>query len=331
MWDGLGKQVKRQVIDAVAEGKFTVNLTVHVAIVGAMRARTPKKVPYGPRAAAATVTPYDKKEPAAADAFFYVILAKDAAEKVSMESTIETWRQLYTKANGENEFELDVILALDDTRDYKTIKGSSNAYYYVGRGDQKLYIKYCRRACGCEPCWIRDPERQLGAGCECPKMRGKWMKGNIVRDGGSGGAAETRADKSKTLEWIQSWKTGTYLAFRRVGNTVPTLDEMTVRSYNLSYVCGKAEKATEEMEEDGDHERVRTGQWFVLVQDLEVVNENNQTWKKVSGTKRTRCNVGIFHEVSDIKMITRRKGVLAIDIENHSELTSHWAASLNDD
>ena len=62
-----------------------------------------------------------------------------------------------------------------------------------------------------------------------------------------------------------------------------------------------------------------------------MVNENKQTWKKVSGTKKTRCKVDIFHEVSDIKMNKKRNDILSIDIENHSELTSHWAASLNDD
>ena len=64
VWDGLGKQIKRQITDAVAEVKFVVNFTIEAAIVGAMRARTPKKAPYGPRGEEKTTTPIDEKKKA---------------------------------------------------------------------------------------------------------------------------------------------------------------------------------------------------------------------------------------------------------------------------
>ena len=64
VWDGLGKQIKRQITDAIAEGKFVISFTVEAAIVGAMRARTPKLAPYGRRGEEKTTTPIDKKKKA---------------------------------------------------------------------------------------------------------------------------------------------------------------------------------------------------------------------------------------------------------------------------
>ena len=79
------------------------------------------------------------------------------------------------------------------------------------------------------------------------------------------------------------------------------------------------------------HERIRKGQWYVKVQDMEVVNENNQTWKRIEGQRKERCRAAIFHHVDDIKMHKQRKGVLKVDFGSHCALQTHYAQWLNDD
>ena len=103
----------------------------------------------------------------------------------------------------------------------------------------------------------------------------------------------------------------TFLAIRRIGPAA-TKKEMEVRSYSMTYVCGPAKQASKHMPEDQakGHERIRKGQWYVKVQDMEVVNENNQTWKRIEGQRKERCRAAIFHHVDDIKMHKQRKGVL---------------------
>ena len=123
----------------------------------------------------------------------YRLLAKDTAEVQSAKETIRLWKAKYP----DRPFDLEVLLAVDDTRDYKTIGGSSKHFHFSGRGDQKYEIDYCRRACGCQPCWDRPFNQPMGHGCECPEMRGQWKKG-VIQPEAVGAAAEKRSDKKKS-------------------------------------------------------------------------------------------------------------------------------------
>jgi len=263
----------------------------------------------------------------AADEYKYVFLAKDTTEQQSALATIALWKTKYP----DQPFDLDVLLATMDTRDWKTILGSSKHFQFAARGEQKKWLDYCCRACGCQPCWDRPSDKTMGYRCKCPDMRGKWKKGNIEQIT-AGGAVEKRSDTKKTESWIKSWKQGTFLAIRRIGPAA-TKKEMEVRSYSMTYVCGPAKQASKHMPEDQakGHERIRKGQWYVKVQDMEVVNENNQTWKRIEGQRKERCRAAIFHHVDDIKMHKQRKGVLKVDFGSHCALQTHYAQWLNDD
>ena len=328
VWDGLGKAIKNQITKAVARGKFVINLCIEAAIVGAMEALKPLSTPYGPRGAKDTVTPIDDKKPSSADNYMHCFLAKDAKEKASAEGTVAAWRVMYP----DKPFTLNIILAMDDTRDYNGIAGSSMNYMFSSRGDKIETLDYRRRACGCLGCFVRNPAKAMGAECECPEMAGPWFTGTIKKKAGGGpnAAAEKRSDEKRRLAWIKKWKKGTILAIDRIGHVTPTHAEMKIRSYNLTHVCGAARKATTNMSETPVHERILKGQYYIMVQDLQVVDEETQTWKKVKGQQKERMPFNIFHEVSDIKMINLGDGILQVHMDNHSELESHWAASLND-
>ena len=333
VWDGLGKQIKRQITDAIAEGKFICNFTIEAAIVGAMRAPKPKDAPYGQRneegkIVLPTVTAIDSKQEAAVDNYKYCFLAKDAAEKKSAEETIASWKTTYP----DQPFELEVLLAPEDKRDYKTINNSSKHFHFSARGMQKDYIDYCRRACGCKPCWYRPSDQIMGYNCECPEMRGTWKRGKIVSVG-SGSAVEKRSDDKKRLAWIKSWKKGTYLAMQRIGGA-GTHEQMETRSYSLTYVWQRAVKAKKAMAATLIHEQIFKNQWYTVVSDLETENEDDQTWKKevdVVKYPKTRIPWDQFHQVDDIKMKDMGQDELQVNMDSHSELQSLYAQSLCDD
>ena len=325
IWDGLGKTVKRAVDDWVGAGKFSVNFCIHAAIVGAMKARSPSKAPYGLEVGVDGVkTLIDDKNDCAADKYFYAVLAKDMAEQTSMEATISDWKERYTTLP----FDLDVILAPTSTVDYKTINGSATHFHWLGRGQQTNKINYCRRRCGCAPCWVCDPNEPLGEGCECPQMRGKWKTGDIVKDGG-GETAITKSMAAATKEWRESWKRGTYLAWNR-GKGIPT-QEMRRRCYGLCCVVSKIKKADKALKAAGVHEKVRKGGYYVMVQDLSVVSESGRKWKLEKGAKQQRCNVAIFVETEDpIKVTEVRGGCVQVDVEDHDNLMGLYAQSLGE-
>jgi hypothetical protein len=260
----------------------------------------------------------------AADEYKYVFLAKNTTEKTEAASTIALWKQRYP----DQPFDLEVVLATMDTRDWKTILGSSKHYHFAARGDQKDWLDYCCRACGCRPCWDRPSDKAMGYQCECPQMRGKWKKGNIIQVGAGG--AEKRSDTQKLEQWIKSWKKGTFLAIRRIGPAA-SREEMEVRSYSMTHVCGKAKKATAFMPQTDIHEAVHDGQWYVMVQDMQLVDDDNQKWKKISGARHERLPFTMFHHVDDITMEKMPLSVLQVDWDSHCALQTFYAQDMNDD
>jgi hypothetical protein len=125
----------------------------------------------------------------------------------------------------------------------------------------------------------------MGAECKCPEMAGPWFTGTIKKKAGGGpnAAAEKRSDEKRRMAWIKKWRKGTILAIDRIGQETPTHAEMKIRSYSLTHVCGPAQKAKTNMAATPVHERILKGQYYIMVQDLQVVDEETQTWKKVKG------------------------------------------------
>jgi len=91
----MGKTVKRKVIDATKAEHFFVNLTIHVAIVGAIEASKPLKAPYGKLGEEGIITNIDDKLDNAADKYYHCILAKNNTERTSFETAMTEWKEKY--------------------------------------------------------------------------------------------------------------------------------------------------------------------------------------------------------------------------------------------
>ena len=341
VWDGLGKVFKRSVTDTITgikqehreDGDFNPNLAVQVGCLAAMKSPAPLKAPYGPRAEINTSTcktPYDQKKPNAADTFNYVYLAPTEVKKAEAEKVRKEWRAQYTK-EGRNEFKLDIILAVDDTREYKTIKNSSKHYFFIGGGDNETTLQMLRRQCGCKPCHGSE-----FTDCKRKDVRGKLKTVKITRKKATSSAVlKIKEDQE---EWVESWRRGDILACMRERGDM-TDQQMHDRSYVLTRVLNKAKKAPKKGIKVGGGlikcmERIYPGQWYVTCQDLEMVDEGERKWKFNKQSQKYVVPWRRFTETEDIEMevddfeYDDTESVLSD--HSHRVLTDLWTRQLNE-
>ena len=93
-------------------------------------------------------------------------------------------------------------------------------------------------------------------------------------------------------------------------------------------------KATSDATNVPIHELTMKGQWSVVVQDLEIVNEGLRKWKYNKKVTRKRCTItpkSIFIDPEDeISTSEATHNNIIIGLESHDNLIDLWAAQQND-
>jgi hypothetical protein len=317
---------------AIKQGKSIATTGLEYAMLSAMMVSSPQGVPWGEPGGKG----WERREDNSLDSYNHFIIANTQADVEKYKEEIQ--KRKNTPRDNDKPFKLVIILVPEETYTCTSVQGIAELYAFHARNihDQKeLWLR--RRPGVCDQCLEQPLDKPMGFECTCEEVAGPWFKGPpMTYTTGNNNAAVTRTKTSSQQKRLDELKKGVWVACNRDEDD---FSKFSTRAYELSRITHEPETLKRgKRKKDYNNTSIKVGQWWMVVDDYECVNEAEGFYRLK--TKGLVCVVNPGDDIfldADIQVqlpsatssssSSSQQDLFRIDSESHDNLQSMYQST----